>query len=178
MSEGTLLERLWAAWRMRYISTLSDGGTGPDVFADLPKLEDGPGNLIVHRGRLCYIVLNLFPYNCGHAMVIPLRKVAGFSELSADEMLEMMQLADLLMRALERGMRAQGFNVGMNLGKVGGAGIPDHLHLHVVPRWPGDTNFMPVVGQTKVLPESLEDTYRRVRTAIGEILAEEKETTT
>ncbi len=171
--EGTTLERLWATWRMKYIVTLPEGGPGADVFVDLPETEDGSGNLIVHRGEFCYIVLNLYPYNNGHAMVIPFRKVADFSSLDADEMLEMMQLADLLMRALTRCMSPQGFNMGMNLGRVGGAGIPEHLHLHVVPRWPGDTNFMPVIGQTKVLPESLEDTWQKVQGAIRDVLAEE-----
>jgi ATP adenylyltransferase len=173
---GTLLERLWATWRMKYIATLAtDEGPAEDVFVELPRGEDGPGNLIVHRGEHCYVVLNLYPYNNGHAMVIPFRKVAEFSEMTDAEMLEMMRLADLLMRALRRCMRPQGFNLGMNLGRVGGAGIPDHLHLHVVPRWSGDTNFMPVVGQTKVLPEGLEATWRKVSGAIREVLAEERE---
>ncbi len=172
--EGTLLQRLWATWRMKYISRLTEDGAGEDVFVGLPESEDGPGNLIVHRGKTCYIVLNLYPYNNGHAMVVPFRKVGAFSDLAEAEMLEIMKLSDLLMRALERCMRPQGFNLGMNLGRVGGAGIPDHLHMHIVPRWSGDTNFMPVVGQTKVLPESLEDTWGKVHAAIREILTEEE----
>ena len=167
--EGTLLARLWAVWRMRYIENLASDGEA-DVFAELPKHEDGPGNLIVHRGRTCYIVLNLYPYNAGHAMVVPFRAVSELQELSDEETLEMMRLVALTMRALRRAMKAQGFNLGLNLGKAAGAGIPCHLHFHVVPRWSGDTNFMPVVADTKVIPESLEDTYRKLRSAIDEEL--------
>jgi ATP adenylyltransferase len=151
---------------MRYIENHEVHADG--VFSELPKHEDGPGNLIVHRGDTCYIVLNLYPYNSGHCMVVPFRAVAEPGELTDAEMLEMMQLVALVVRALRRGMGAQGFNLGMNLGRVAGAGIPRHVHFHVVPRWAGDTNFMPVVGGTKVMPESLEDTYAKVRQAIDE----------
>lgn len=160
------MHRLWAVWRMKYIENLD---THPeDVFSELPKHEDGPGNLIVHRGRTCYVLLNLFPYNTGHCMVVPFRAVPEPGDLTGEEMLEMMQLVSRVVRALRRGLGAQGFNLGMNLGKIAGAGIPRHLHFHVVPRWSGDTNFMPVVGETKVMPESLEDTYRKVRSALEE----------
>jgi len=150
---------------MGYIKGLHRRGAD-SVFTLLPREEDGPGNLIVHRGKTCYIVLNLFPYNAGHCMVVPFREVGEFSDLTPEERLEIMDLADLLMRALRRALDAQGFNMGMNLAKLAGAGIPNHLHLHVVPRWTGDTNFMPVVGDTKVLPEGLEATYEKVRAAI------------
>jgi ATP adenylyltransferase len=168
--EPGTLGRLWAVWRMRYIDSLETRSDEDDIFAELPKLPDGPGNLIVHRGRTCYVVLNLYPYNTGHSMVVPFRAVAEPGLLSDEEALEMMRTVDLVMRALRRGLNAQGFNLGMNLGKIAGAGIPNHLHFHVVPRWSGDTNFMPVVGETKVIPESLEDTYRKVRRAIEEEL--------
>src|SRR5580765_8704962 len=105
--EGTLFSRLWATWRMRYIQGL-DRDEGGDVFSELPKHEDGPGNLIVHRGRTCYIVLNLYPYNTGHAMVVPFRAVSEINDLTDDEMLEMMRLSALVMRALRRAMNAQG----------------------------------------------------------------------
>ena len=168
-AEGTLLRRLWATWRMQYISSIGKE-IESCVFCDIACMEDGAENLIVHRGRTCYIVLNLYPYNNGHAMVIPHRHVATLAEMSDEEKLEMMQLADVLQRALQITLDAQGFNVGMNLGRVAGAGIPGHLHLHVVPRWLGDTNFMPVTAETKVLPEKLEDTYRKVRSGILEVL--------
>lgn len=167
--EGTLLQRLWATWRMKYITTI-----GKDVescvFCDIPQLQDGTENLIVHRGQSCFIVLNLYPYNNGHAMVIPFRHVSSLADLSDSEKLEMMQLAGVLSRALELTLEPQGFNLGMNLGRVAGAGIPGHLHLHIVPRWLGDTNFMSVTAETKVLPENLEDTYRKVRTGIRAVM--------
>ena len=163
--------RLWAVWRMRYIEQLETRAGEDDIFTELPRHEDGPGNLIVHRGRTCYVLLNLYPYNTGHSMVVPFRAVAEPGALTDEEALEMMRLVDLVIRALRRAMSPQGFNLGMNLGRVAGAGIPNHLHFHIVPRWAGDTNFMPVVGETKVIPESLEDTYRKVRRAIEEEVA-------
>ncbi|MGH2570990.1 MAG: HIT family protein [bacterium] len=171
-SEGTLLERLWATWRMSYISSLGQD-TGECVFCALAGMEDGPQNLVVHRGETCYIVLNLYPYNSGHAMVVPFRHVATLAGLEDAERGELLQLASVLEAALAESMNAQGFNVGMNLGRVGGAGIPGHVHLHVVPRWAGDTNFMPVVGQTKVVPEALADTWAKVRAGIGRVVARE-----
>jgi ATP adenylyltransferase len=154
---------------MKYITSIGKE-TESCVFCDIARMEDGAENLIVHRGKTCYIVLNLYPYNNGHAMVIPHRHVASLAEMSDEEKLEMMQLADVLQRALEWVLDAEGFNLGMNLGRVAGAGIPGHIHLHVVPRWLGDTNFMPVTAETKVLPEKLEDTYHKVRTGIREVL--------
>jgi ATP adenylyltransferase len=170
--EGTILQRLWATWRMKYIASIEREAEGC-IFCDLLKVRDGPQNLVAYRGETAYIVLNLYPYNSGHAMVIPQRHVATLPELTDEERLEMMQLAGVLQSALEEGLGAQGFNLGMNLGRVAGAGIPGHLHLHVVPRWLGDTNFMPVVGEARVLPESLADTYVKVRDAIQRTLARE-----
>lgn len=167
------LPRLWATWRMAYIKGLHRR-TSDSVFTELPQVEDGPENLILHRGKTCYVVLNLYPYTTGHLMIVPFRAVAELSAMDDAERLEMMQLADLVTRALVRSMDAQGFNIGMNLGKLAGAGIPNHLHLHVVPRWLGDTNFMPAVGDTKVLPESLEQTYHKVQGAIRAEIAEDK----
>lgn len=172
--EGTLLQRLWATWRMHYISSLATEGEEECVFCAIQRQEDGPGNLVVHRGSSCYIVLNLYPYNNGHAMVVPYRHVGDLAELNDQERCELMSLAALLQRALSSKIRAQGFNLGMNLGRVGGAGIPGHVHLHLVPRWLGDTNFMPVVGQTKVMPEALEETYEKVKSAITELAEREK----
>ena len=163
--------RLWATWRMEYLKKLRRKVTDT-VFSELPQEEDGPNNLIMHRGSTCYIVLNLYPYNTGHCMVVPFRIVTDLSEMTDEEMLEMMQLTDLATRSLVRCMNAHGFNVGLNLGKLAGAGIPNHLHLHIVPRWQGDTNFMPTIGKTKVVPESLEATYHRLRAAIREELDE------
>jgi ATP adenylyltransferase len=142
---------LWAPWRIEYI-------TGPKgdrcVFC-----EPDPAHL-VERGERCFTILNAYPYAPGHAMVAPTRHVAGLDELDEPELLELMQLAQRVIAAQRGAMNPDGFNVGLNLGKVAGAGIADHLHLHVVPRWDGDTNFMPVLGDTHVIPQALEETRK------------------
>ncbi len=150
--------RLYTPHRMAYIK--GEGKPGDDgscPFCEIPRMSDEDG-LIVARGDTCYAVLNLYPYNSGHLMVVPFRHVAPYDELSAGEAAELARMTQHALRALRHAANAQGFNVGMNLGVVGGAGIAAHLHQHVVPRWGGDTNFMPVVGQTKVLPQLLPDT--------------------
>lgn len=142
---------LWAPWRIEYI-------TGPKsekcIFC-----EPDPQHLI-ERGERCLALLNAFPYAPGHVMVAPLRHVAALEDLDDGELLETMQLARRLVEALGSTMSPHGFNIGLNLGKVAGAGIADHLHLHVVPRWEGDNNFMPVLGETRVMPQALEETRR------------------
>ena len=154
-------QRLWTPHRMAYIK--GEGkptGAGADdgcPFCEIPKMSDEDG-LIVARGQWVYSVLNLYPYNSGHLMVVPYRHVADYTELDEAEYGELARLTRRSLTALRKASGAQGFNVGMNLGHVAGAGIAAHLHQHVVPRWGGDTNFMPVVGQTKVLPQLLGDT--------------------
>ena len=154
-------QRLWMPHRMAYIK--GEGkpqGTGAGdgcPFDRIPKLSDADG-LIVARGTLVYAVLNLYPYNAGHLMIVPYRHVADYTELDLDETAELASFTKLAMTALRTASGAQGFNIGMNMGGVAGAGIAAHLHQHVVPRWGGDTNFMPVVGQTRVLPQLLADT--------------------
>ncbi len=152
--------RLYTPHRMAYIRGEGKGGDCP--FCEIPSRSDEDG-LIVARGELSFVVLNLYPYNSGHLMLVPYRHVAGYDELTTEEAVEVAALTQHALRALRHASGAQGFNVGMNLGVVGGAGIAAHLHQHVVPRWGGDTNFMPVVGRTKVLPELLDETYRRLR---------------
>ncbi|RAY17324.1 HIT family hydrolase [Actinomadura craniellae] len=135
-------------------------GTGPGEgcpFCEIPGMSDEDG-LVVARGEAVYAVLNLYPYNSGHLMVVPYRHVADYADLDAAETGELAELTKRALLALRKASGAQGFNVGMNLGGVAGAGIAAHLHQHVVPRWGGDTNFMPVVGRTKVLPQLLRDT--------------------
>ncbi|WP_242659484.1 HIT family protein [Thermostaphylospora chromogena] len=154
-------QRLWTPHRMAYIKGENKPtGTGPDdgcPFCEIPKLSDGEG-LIVARGEAVYAVLNLYPYNSGHLMVCPYRHVADYAELDAPETAELADFTKRALTALRTSAGAQGFNVGMNLGAVAGAGIAAHLHQHVVPRWGGDTNFMPIVGRTRVLPQLLRDT--------------------
>jgi ATP adenylyltransferase len=146
--------RLYTPHRMAYIK--GEGKEGCP-FCDIPGLPDAEG-LVVARGEVCFVVLNLYPYNSGHLMVVPYRHVSSYDELTLDETTELATLTQHALRAVRHASGAQGFNVGMNLGSVSGAGIAAHLHQHVVPRWGGDTNFMPVVGHTKVLPQLLPDT--------------------
>jgi ATP adenylyltransferase len=148
-------QRLWMPERLAYI--LGEGKTDECPFCTIPTLSDEDG-LIVARGESGYVVLNLYPYNSGHLMVVPFRHVGDYTELIATETVEISQLTQSAMRTLRVASGAQGFNIGMNQGHVAGAGIAEHLHQHVVPRWGGDTNFMPVVARTKVLPQLLRDT--------------------
>jgi ATP adenylyltransferase len=158
-----MTERLWSPWRMAYVRGEGDGGGC--IFCDLPAQgeDHDADNHLLARGELTFVLLNAFPYNPGHLMVAPYRHIGSYGALTADELAEMMAFAGTAIGALEEDSGAHGFNLGMNLGQVAGAGIADHLHLHLVPRWGGDTNFMPIVGQTKVLPELLDETYRRLR---------------
>ena len=150
---------------MDYIDAGKDEDAGPKgcVFCELPSAEDDRRTLILGRGRLAFAVLNRFPYNPGHLMTAPYRHVGDYTELDPAELAEMTALAGTGIEALKAESSPHGFNLGMNLGSVAGAGIADHLHLHLVPRWGGDTNFMPVVGQTKVLPELLDQTWEKLQ---------------
>ncbi len=157
-------DRLWTPWRMAYIRRAAGGGDpGGCIFCDLLAEQDDERNFILARGRHTFVILNAFPYNPGHLMVAPYRHIADFEDLTDGELTEAMAFTKLAVRALREDSDAHGFNLGMNLGQIAGAGIADHLHLHLVPRWGGDTNFMPVVGQTKVLPELLSETWQRLR---------------
>ncbi|MEA2308091.1 MAG: adenylyltransferase [Thermoleophilaceae bacterium] len=150
-------ERLWAPWRLEYIK-----GPSPDecIFCTGPSAGDDREKHIVHRGEHCFVMLNAYPYNNGHVMVSPYRHVPSIEELDEPALLELMTLAQRSLGALRTAYAPEGFNLGINQGKVAGAGVEHHVHLHVVPRWGADTNFMPVIGDTRVLPQSLEDSYR------------------
>ena len=147
--------------------------TGPKasecVFCDAVELSTDSAReaLVLVRGRLSYVILNLYPYNNGHLMVIPNRHVGSFAAATTDELMELMRFTRDAEIALTEAYQPQGINIGVNLGRAAGAGILEHVHIHLVPRWIGDTNFMPVIGETKVLPESLEATWRRLRKALG-----------
>jgi ATP adenylyltransferase len=145
---------------MAYITEMPKPGC---VLCEKPREERDRENLVLFRGPRAYVLMNLYPYNPGHVMIAPYRHVANLGDLDAATRAELMELAERAIDVIRRTMAPHGFNLGMNLGRVAGAGIADHLHLHVVPRWEGDTNFMPVVGATKVLPETLEATYDRLR---------------
>lgn len=167
-------QRLWMPHRMAYIKG-ENKATGDDQegcpFCRIPHMSDEDG-LIVARGRLVYTVLNLYPYNAGHLMVCPYRHVADYTDLDQPETAELAAHTKLAMAALRTASGAQGFNIGMNMGSVAGAGVAAHLHQHIVPRWGGDTNFMPVVAGTRVLPQLLRDT----RKLIAEAWPEQEET--
>lgn len=164
------MERLWAPWRLQYVTQEKPSGC---IFCDKPQTADDQANLIVRRGRLAYVMLNTFPYNNGHLMVAPYAHVADLEALPAATLHEMMDLAQLCARALKAKFHPDGLNLGLNLGTAAGAGIKDHLHLHLVPRWQGDTNFMPVIGDVRVIPQSLEASYRLLREAFAELHDEE-----
>ncbi len=162
------MEHLHAPWRIEYILAPKAPPGDVSVFRKIAESSEDEANLVIARGRQCFVLLNRHPYNGGHLMVLPYRQVPGMDELTDDEMLELMQLARRCMVALKRTMKPDGFNLGVNLGRVAGAGIVEHLHLHVVPRWNGDTNFMPVLAGTTVLPEALEDVAARLRAVLSE----------
>lgn len=148
---------------MAYIQAAKEQGEDDGcIFCDLPTEGDDERTKILIRGERSFVILNSFPYNPGHLMVAPFRHVGDLGAIEIDEFAEVDALLTRSVRALEEEMEPHGFNLGMNLGRVAGAGIPGHLHWHVVPRWNGDTNFMPVVGQTRVLPELLDETYARL----------------
>lgn len=156
------MKRLWSPWRMKYI--VSKKGEGC-IFCDKVAENDDQANYILYRGKTCYVMLNLYPYNNGHLMVSPYRHVPSPEQLQEDELTEMMLLVNRSIRALRWAMHPDGFNIGVNIGKAAGAGIEEHVHIHIVPRWEGDTNFMPVLSQTRVIPELLDDTYCKLKAA-------------
>lgn len=162
------MDHLWSPWRMQYIETAREelSEDGACVFCAVPDREP---ERVLARGELAYVVLNKFPYNPGHLLIVPLRHAGDIEELTVEENVELQALMQRSIRALREESEPHGFNIGMNLGSIAGAGIPDHLHWHVVPRWGGDTNFMPVVGEVRVLPEMLADTARRLAPRFADV---------
>jgi len=156
-------QRIWAPWRLEYVKDASKDNSDACVFCAALEAGDDEANLIVHRGEHCFVILNKFPYTNGHLMVAPYEHTAALQELDTDTIAEMMALAQRGMNALEAGYSPHGYNVGFNQGRVAGAGVEHHIHMHVVPRWGGDTNFMPVLGDTRVMPQSLEDSYATLK---------------
>ncbi|MBD8606138.1 HIT domain-containing protein [Aeromicrobium sp. CFBP 8757] len=160
VGEPDAFERLWTPHRVRYIKGEGKPSTSDAVdcpFCRIPAMDDAEG-LVVHRGEHAYAVLNLYPYNAGHLLICPYRHVADYTDLDADETAEVASLTQTAMRVMREVTSPQGFNLGMNQGDVAGAGIAAHLHQHVVPRWGGDANFLPVIGRTKTMPQMLGET--------------------
>lgn len=161
------MEYLWAPWRMAYIDAPKK--VEGCVFCGKLAEADDREQLILYRGEHCFIIMNLFPYNNGHLMVAPYRHTADLVGLSAAEQEEMMRLTRHCVRLLTEAFQPEGFNLGMNLGRTAGAGVADHLHMHIVPRWNGDTNFMAVTGETKVLPDALFSSYDKLAAVLAEL---------
>ena len=166
-----MTEQLWAPWRLQYIES-ADKAEGC-IFCTFPAAGEARDaeHLIVHRGSHAFIILNAFPYSNGHLMVVPFRHTAQMEEYTDEEMLEVMRLTRTSIALLRAAFKPDGFNLGVNMGRVAGAGIADHLHWHIVPRWNGDTNFMPVMADVRVIPESLSAVHRRLRAALTGALA-------
>jgi len=156
------VERLWTPWRRAFVEGSATSTDSRCFLCDLPAEHNDRSSFILARADHVFVVLNLYPYNSGHLMIVPYAHSGDLVSLDATTLAEMMRETQRCVGALQRVYRPDGFNLGMNLGKPAGAGVPDHLHMHVVPRWNGDTNFMPVIGGTKVLPEILDQTYERL----------------
>jgi ATP adenylyltransferase len=155
---------LWAPWRIEYIRSPKDGAC---IFCAAAAADDDEAVHVVARGERCFALLNNYPYSSGHVMVAPYRHVARLDDLDDDELVELMTLTRGCMTAIDEAFGPDGFNIGVNQGKTAGAGIADHLHQHVVPRWDGDTNFMPVIGSTRILPQALIETRKLLLPALA-----------
>ncbi len=154
-------QRIWAPWRLAYVK---DAAKNEEcIFCTKPAEGDDEATFVVHRGERCFVILNTFPYTNGHLMVAPFEHVAALEQLDEESVAEMMALAQRAIRILGDAYGPDGYNVGVNQGRVAGAGMESHIHLHVVPRWGGDTNFMPVLADTRVMPQSLEDSYAALK---------------
>ncbi|MEO7000472.1 MAG: HIT domain-containing protein [Ktedonobacterales bacterium] len=168
------MQHLWAPWRMTYI-----GGSGEQeagcIFCVKPQQDRDEENLLLYRGERCFVIMNLYPYNNGHLMIAPYAHVPGIQQLDAPTLTEIMETAQLCLAALTAAMGPQGFNMGINQGAVAGAGIADHTHFHIVPRWNGDTNFMPVLADVKVMPDFLNNTWRQIRQQLIPMVEQRKD---
>lgn len=157
------MDHLWAPWRMGYVSAEQPKGC---IFCTKPAAGDDEANQILHRGDLVFIMLNAFPYNSGHLMIAPFRHIGDPLELEPQESSELLYSIRIAIEVLRDSLEPEGINIGMNVGRAAGAGYADHLHVHVVPRWSGDTNFMAITADTRVVPEALADSYRKLKQAL------------
>jgi ATP adenylyltransferase len=167
------MKNLWAPWRMQYIAPKTPPESTEQehqcIFCTQPAAHRDAEYHILYRGEHCYMMLNLYPYNNGHLMIVPYQHVGSIEKLDSATLTELMEQAQLALRALRFAMKPDGFNMGINEGKVAGAGYADHMHLHVVPRWDGDTNFMPVLADVKVMPEHLDVVYEELKQALEKV---------
>lgn len=173
------MQRMWSPWRSEYIESFKEK-TGKrtrkkrnqSFFVDAWKSDDDDKHLVVWRGKHCFVIMNRYPYNSGHLMIVPYRQTGDFQDLTPEELGEMMSTVQRCLRALNTTMHPHGFNFGANLGRVSGAGVDDHVHFHIVPRWNGDTNFMPVLADTKVISEDMRKTLKKLQKAFRSRSAE------
>jgi len=163
------LKVIWAPWRIRYIEMPKPKTC---FLCDAIKSKDDRKHYVVYRGSKCFIIMNLFPYNPGHLMIAPYRHVPSIEDLNNDELFDLMVLTKLSLKMLRKAFNPHGFNIGVNIGNVAGAGVEEHVHVHVVPRWSGDTNFMPLLADVKVIPQALEETYRKLKNVLKEFKLE------
>ena len=161
------MQQLWAPWRIEYVRMEK---MDECIFCKFPKERDDEKNLILHRGKHAFVIMNNYPYNPGHVMVAPYRHVGDIEDLSEEEWRDIDSLTALMVKAIKMAMNPQGFNIGLNLGRVAGAGIEGHLHVHIVPRWNGDTNFMPVISNTKVIVQGIRENYRELKKEIEKLI--------
>ena len=161
------MESLHAPWRIEYILGNKTHPVSGSLFVDIANANDDEAHHVVARERTCFALLNRYPYNGGHLMVVPYKQVPDFDDLTDDEMLDLLKLVRRCQHALRDTMKPDGFNLGVNLGQCAGAGIREHVHIHIVPRWNGDTNFMPVLAGTSVVPEAMKETAAKLRAALA-----------
>lgn len=166
------MDKMWSTWRSQYIESFTDKNKNDGCIFCTAKEEEPTDekSLVIHKGKHCFIVMNLYPYNNGHLMVVPYRHTSDFLSFTEEEHVEIMNLLQLCLKALRIAGSPDGFNTGANLGQTGGAGIADHIHFHIVPRWKGDTNFMPIIGEVKVLSQDLMATKKKLLEALKELL--------
>ena len=167
------MRRMWSPWRSKYIETFKNPPKrkrkGASVFTAALKANDDDKHLVVWRGEHCFVIMNLYPYNSGHLMIVPNRPTTLLQDLTLVELAEVMQTVQRAVRALDAVMHPQGYNFGANIGRVSGAGVEDHVHFHLVPRWSGDTNFMPVLADTKMISEDMRSTLTKLRKAFRKV---------
>lgn len=161
------MKQIWAPWRIRYIKSFKPKGC---FLCDAAKTHNDRKHFVIHRGKKAFIIMNLYPYNPGHLMIAPYRHVPSIEDLTDDELFETSKLAVFSLKILKKTFSPHGFNIGINLGQVAGAGVEEHVHIHVVPRWHGDTNFMPVLADVKVIPQALEETYEKLKQVLQKIV--------
>ncbi len=161
------MESLYAPWRIQYILAPKPAACGESIFTRIAQANEDEANYVVARDRTCYALLNRYPYTAGHLLVVPYKETPGLHGLTDGELGDLLKLVRRCQDALTELMKPNGFNIGINLGQAAGAGIEEHLHIHIVPRWSGDTNFMPVVANTMVLPEALTELAAKLRDALG-----------